>query len=61
MLCASCLAKLAKKETKMPLWWTWAPRVALAFVAVAVVYFTLLLLGNILLSFPSHFHTRGGW
>jgi hypothetical protein len=61
VLCASCLAKLAKKEASAPLWWTWTPRVALALAAAAVVYFTLLLLGNLLLSIPSHFHAQGGW
>jgi hypothetical protein len=61
VLCASCLAKLAKKEAAAPLWWTWTPRVALALVAAAVVYFTLLLLGNLLLSIPSPFHASGGW
>lgn len=41
--------------------WAWAPRVALVLLAVATVYFIFLLIGNILLSFPSQFHGKGGW
>jgi hypothetical protein len=61
VLCASCLAKIGlKKEMSAP-WWAWAPRVGLVLLALATVYFVFLLIGNILLSFPSDFHGKGGW
>ena len=61
MVCASCLAKLTVKKTTHARAWAWAPRLGLALLAAAVVYFTLLLIGNMLLSIPSHFHASGGW
>jgi hypothetical protein len=61
ILCASCLVKIGiKKETGTP-WWAWAPRLGLVLLAIATVYFIFLLVGNILLSFPSEFHGKGGW
>src|SRR5271156_762226 len=61
VLCASCLAKLTIKKATGKTAWDLAPRLGLALLAAAVVYFALFLGGNILLSFPSHFHTHGGW
>jgi hypothetical protein len=61
VLCASCLAKLTIKKTADKKSWALVPRLGLALLAAAVVYFTLLLAGNILLSIPSHFHSHGGW
>ena len=61
VLCASCLAKLTLKKIRGKTSWDWAPRLGLALLAAAIVYFVLLLVGNILLSFPSHFHSHGGW
>jgi len=61
VLCAACLAGMsAKKETETSRW-AWAPRLALVVLAVITVYFAFLLLGNLLLSFPSEFHGKGGW
>jgi late competence protein required for DNA uptake (superfamily II DNA/RNA helicase) len=61
ILCASCLAKIRiKKEIGTP-WWAWAPRLGLVLLAIATVYIIFLLAGNILLSFPSEFHGKGGW
>jgi len=61
VLCASCLAKLtAKKEETLKLW-ALAPRLGLAFLALVLIYFTAMLIGNLLLSVPSHFHNHGGW
>jgi hypothetical protein len=61
ILCASCLAKGSiKKEARTP-WWTWAPRLGLVLLAIITAYFVFLLIGNILLSFPSEFHGKGGW
>ena len=61
ILCASCLARISiKKETKTA-WWVWAPDLGLALLAIAVAYFIFLLIGNILLSFPSDFHDKVGW
>ena len=61
VLCASCLARLAVKKTRAKTSWDLAPRLLLALLAAIVVYFALLLAGNILLSIPSHFHDQGGW
>lgn len=61
VLCASCLAKLSVKKNKNARSWAWVSRLGLAFLAVVVVFFTLLFIGNLLVSIPSHFHTRGGW
>jgi uncharacterized paraquat-inducible protein A len=61
VLCASCLAKLSIKETKGTVLWNWLPRLALAFTAVVLVFFALFLIGNLLVSVPSHFHAKGGW
>jgi hypothetical protein len=61
VLCASCLARLSLKKEKGAKSWAWVPRLGLAFLAAAVVFFALLLIGNFLVSIPSHFHTHGGW
>jgi late competence protein required for DNA uptake (superfamily II DNA/RNA helicase) len=61
VLCASCLAKLSVKKEKDKAKWEWAPRFALALLAVAAVFFVLLLIGNLLLGIPAKFHTHGGW
>jgi hypothetical protein len=61
VLCASCLAKLAQKETALPGWWSWTPRIGLALAAAGVVFLVLLVIGNILLAVPSEFHGHGGW
>jgi len=61
VLCASCLAKLAIKKTAGQASWAWMPRVALALLAIAVVYAVFFLAGTMLLSIPSHFHSHGGW
>jgi len=61
VLCASCLAKIARKEETARRWWTLAPRVVLALIAVIVISVAFLLLGNMLLSIPSQFHNVGGW
>src|SRR5450755_1907426 len=59
VLCASCLAKLSVKKTKGTASWDWVPRLGLACVAAALVFFALLLIGNLLVSIPSHFHAHG--
>jgi late competence protein required for DNA uptake (superfamily II DNA/RNA helicase) len=61
ILCASCLAKIGIKKETGTTWWAWAPRLALVLLAVVTVYFVFLLIGNILVSFPSEFHGKGGW
>jgi hypothetical protein len=61
VLCASCLARLSIKKEKGTRSWAWILRLGLAFLAAAVVFFALLLIGNFLVSIPSHFHTHGGW
>lgn len=61
VLCASCLAKLTFKKKDAGKSWDWAPRLCLAILAVATVYLAFLLVGNILVSVPSHFHSQGGW
>jgi hypothetical protein len=61
VLCASCLAKIAAKKETTRQWWALAPRLALAMLAVIVIYAAFLLFGNILLSIPSQFHNVGGW
>jgi late competence protein required for DNA uptake (superfamily II DNA/RNA helicase) len=61
VVCASCLAKLTTKKTMDGKSWTWAPKLGLALLAVAIVYFFLLLIGNLLVSIPSQFHAHGGW
>jgi hypothetical protein len=61
VLCASCLAKLSIKKTRDKAAWAWAPRIGLALLALVVIFFALLLIGNLLIDVPSHFHTHGGW
>jgi uncharacterized paraquat-inducible protein A len=61
VLCASCLAKLTRAKEKKTRSWTLVPRVALALVAMAVIFVLILLAGNALLSIPSSFHNAGGW
>jgi hypothetical protein len=61
VLCASCLAKLSIKKDRGIKSWAWVPRLGLAFFAAAVVFLALLLIGNFLVSIPSHFHAHGGW
>jgi hypothetical protein len=61
VLCASCLAKLSVRKTKDGAPWAWAPRFGAALLAAAVVFFALLIIGNLLVGMPSHFHTHGGW
>jgi hypothetical protein len=61
VVCASCLAKLTVRKTARKPSWALAPRLGLALLAAALVYFALLLIGNILLSIPSDFHAHGGW
>src|SRR5471030_2475362 len=59
VLCASCLAKLSTKKEKDKVKWEWAPRVGLALLAIAAVFFVLLMIGNLLLDIPSKFHAHG--
>lgn len=61
VLCASCLAKIALKKETARQRWALLPRLALAFVALVVVYIVFLLFGNMLFSIPAKFHTAGGW
>ena len=61
VLCASCLAKLTAKKEEQRKIWELAPRLGLAFLALIVIYFSAVLVGNLLLSIPSQFHTHGGW
>jgi uncharacterized paraquat-inducible protein A len=61
VLCASCLAKLSVKKTKDKARWEWAPRVGLALCAIVLIFFMMLLIGNLLIDVPSHFHDKGGW
>jgi uncharacterized paraquat-inducible protein A len=61
VLCASCLAKLSGKKDEALSRWMWAPRLALALLAIAAIYIAILLCGNMLLSIPSQFHATGGW
>jgi hypothetical protein len=61
VLCASCLAKLSVRKIAGPAAWALAPRLGLALVAVVVIYAVLLLIGSLLSSIPSHFHSQGGW
>ena len=61
VLCASCLAALSVKKSKHAQSWAWILRLGLAFLAAAVVFFALFLIGSFLVSIPSHFHAHGGW
>jgi uncharacterized paraquat-inducible protein A len=61
VLCASCLAGLSVKKEKAAKSWAWVALLGLGFLAAAVVFFTLLLIGNFLVSIPSQFHAHGGW
>jgi hypothetical protein len=61
VLCASCLTRIARREEPGRARWGLLLRVALAVLSFAVVFAILLVLGNILLSIPSHFHSTGGW
>jgi len=61
VLCASCLAKLALKRTTQREWWGWVPKLGLALIALITVFLAFLMLGNLLLSIPSQFHSKGGW
>jgi hypothetical protein len=61
VVCASCLAKITLKQEKSARQWAILPRLALAVVAVAVVFVVILLIGNALLALPNQFHDTGGW
>lgn len=61
VLCASCLAKIALKKEASRQRWSLLPRLMLALVALAAIYITFLLLGNVLLAIPAQFHKEGGW
>jgi uncharacterized paraquat-inducible protein A len=61
VLCASCLAKIAVKKDVARQKWALVPRLALALFAMAATFLAFLLLGNLLLSIPSPFHSEGGW
>jgi hypothetical protein len=50
----------AQKEEAHRLW-AMAPRLALAFVALVIVFAAAMMVGDLLLSIPSQFHHRGGW
>ena len=56
---ASPSSRSKRKKNKAN--WEWAPRFALAILAIAAVFFVLLLIGNLLLAIPSKFHAKGGW
>ncbi len=61
VLCASCLAKLSLKKETARHKWALVPRLALALLAVVVIYIVFLVFGNLLLTIPSQFHSAGGW
>ena len=61
VLCASCLARLSQKKSTQREKWSWLSRLVLAALSFALVTFLLLVLGNFLISIPSHFHDIGGW
>jgi late competence protein required for DNA uptake (superfamily II DNA/RNA helicase) len=61
VLCASCLAKISLKKEATKQRGSLAGKLALAFLALIVTYALFLLIGTLLLSVPTQFHSKGGW